>query len=136
MALFNYCLVADDVRIEAQGNKATIIGFLGILPHTEIAVPQPNLPIVKTTFLLLTGRPILAGHYGVRLSVKDPRGNELLDQQTDIVTGDLQGGPWNVVIACQPLPLAGVGTYRFAAIVNGAEDFVSEFRIAQMPSPQ
>jgi hypothetical protein len=54
MTLFQYCIIAEDVRMEMDG-KSTIVGFIGISPHAGIQVPNPNQPIGRVTFAFLTG---------------------------------------------------------------------------------
>ncbi len=135
MTLFNFCAVCDDVRLELE-NKGSLVGFYGMLPHVEINVQHPTLPLLKLAFLLISGTPVPAGKYRVRLSLKSPDGKELLPQ-TDAVTADIGGaGPLNAVIICQPFPLAGFGEYRVAAIVNDKEDFVGALRVSQGPPTQ
>ncbi len=135
MPLFNFCAVCDDVRLELQ-NKASLIGFYGMLPYVEINVQHPSLPLPKLAFLLISGTPLPAAKYRVRLSLKNPDGKELLPQ-ADAVTADVAvAGPLNAVIMCQPFPLAGLGEYRVAAIFNDKEDFVGALRISQAPPTQ
>lgn len=128
MSVYNLCLVSEDVRLEI-GNKASIIGFYGRLPWANIAVANPDLPIYKLTFLFISDGPVKAGKYGVRISVKDPGGQELMDQAADAVSSDATYGVLNTIIACQPFMLNGVGEYRITAIVNGVEDYSSTLTI-------
>lgn len=129
MSIFNLCLVADDVRIEVE-NKASIIGFYGRLPYVQISVTRPDLPIYKLTFLFISDGPVQAGRYNVRLSVKTPNGQELMEP-SNAASSDAVPGMLNTVISCIPFPLAGVGRYTITAIVNEAEDFSSTLTIQQ-----
>jgi hypothetical protein len=131
MPIFDLCLVADDVRIEV-GNKASIIDYYGRLPHVQIQVAQPTLPIYKLVFLFISTGPVAEGRYGVRLSVTDPSGHELMRPE-EATTGDTASEVLNTIISCLPFPLSGVGIYRITAIVNGHEDFSSTLEIQQAP---
>jgi hypothetical protein len=133
VALFKFCIVCDDVRIEVQ-NKASIIGFYGMLDYVSLSVQNPALPIAKLAFMLISADPVPQGSYGIHLSLKDPRGNELLSQ-VDATRSDAHAGPLNAVIACMPFPLAGVGTYQVTAIVNGKPDLSGTLKIGQAPLP-
>ena len=127
MQVYNLCLVAEDVRLEI-GNKASIIGFYGRLPWANISVANPTLPIYRLTFLFISDGPVKAGLYSVRVSVKDPTGQELMSQ-VDAVSSEATFGVLNTIIACQPFLLHGVGQYRVTAIVNGVDDYSSTLTI-------
>lgn len=131
MAIFKFCLVCDDVRVELQ-NKASIIGFYGMLDYVDINVQTPTLPIGKLTFLLVSGEPVPQGKYRVRLSLRDPKGKELLPQ-ADATAPDARNAPLSVIIGCQPFPLTGVGSYRITAFVNDKSDLSGVIRIGPMP---
>lgn len=131
MPIFKFCAVCDDVRLEVQ-NKASLIGFYGMLPYVEISVQNPTLPIAKLTFLLISGEPVPAGKYRLHLSLKDPQGRELLPQ-VDSVSQDVTAAPYNAALGVQPMPLRGAGKYRIAAIVNDKEDSVWNFVIKHDP---
>ncbi|MGH7813856.1 MAG: hypothetical protein ACREQI_07625 [Candidatus Binataceae bacterium] len=111
-------------------NKASILGFYGILPFVEFSVQNENLPVLKLTFTLLSGSPVTKGTYRVRLSVKGPQGNELVPASNapPSVIGE---APLSVVISCQPFPIVGYGEYKVTAIVNDQPDLSSTFRIRQ-----
>lgn len=47
----DYCLVCDDIRVEA-GNKATLLGFYGVLPTVRIILKEWDKPLEKITFLI------------------------------------------------------------------------------------
>jgi hypothetical protein len=96
MPIYNLCLVADDVRLEIE-NKASIIGFYGRLPHVQIAVTRPDIPIYKLSFLFVSDGPVKAGRYNVRVSVKDPRGHELM-KPAYAVSSDAVAGFLNTII--------------------------------------
>ncbi len=133
MAIFKFCIVCDDVRVEVQ-NKASIVGLYGMLDYTSINVQNPALPITKLVFMLISGAPVPPGPYGVHLSLKDPKGNELLPQ-VDATRMTALAAPLNAIIICQPFPLTGVGTYRVTAIVNGKPDLSGTLKISQAPLP-
>ena|ERR1019366_5585374 len=136
MSIFKFCAVCDEVRLEMGNNKAIIIGFYGMLPYAEISVPNPSQPIPMLTFLLISGTPLVAGRYRVQVSVKDPNGRELASQEVPAIDQEVNAEPFNAIIAIQPLPLAGLGTYQVTAIVNGKEDFAGTFVISQAPAAQ
>jgi hypothetical protein len=127
MPVYNLCLVAEDVRLEI-GNKASIIGFYGRLPWANIAVADSYRPIYKLTFLFISDGPVAAGKYSVRVSVKDPIGQELMEP-VDAVSSEATFGVLNTIIACQPFVLNGIGQYRITAFVNGVEDYSSILEI-------
>ncbi len=134
MPLFTFCAVCDEVRLEVQ-NKATILGFYGMLPYVEIVVENPALPLAKVVFVLMSGRALPKGRYNVELTLKGPNGNVLLRHIGASPATPPIDAPVNVALACQPFPLAGVGIYHITVIVNGKEDFSSDLRIAQGPPP-
>src|SRR6266481_2991317 len=115
--IFDLCIVADDVRLELD-NKASIIGYYGRLPDARIQVARTDLPIYKLVFLFVSAGMVQAGRYGVRLSVIDPAGKELMGPD-ESVSSDATPGVLNSIISCLPFPLNGAGQYRVCAIVNG-----------------
>ena len=68
------------------------------------------------------------------MSLKDPRGTELL-AQVDATRSDATAGPLNAVIACLPFPLTGEGIYQVTAIVNGTPDISGTIKVSQAPLP-
>jgi hypothetical protein len=136
VAIFKFCIICDDFRQEVL-NKVSILGFFGILDYVEVNVHNPELPLAKLVFMLMSGTPVPKGVYRVRLSLKGPRGNELLTQVDAVQAAqtDAIDAPINVIIACQPLPLAGLGTYQLTVIVNDKPDLSGTIKISQLPSP-
>ncbi len=106
------------------------MGLFGRLPHVEILVPEPNIPIARLTFLFMSNGPVKAGRYTVTLSVKDPNQKELLERAPS-VSSEAVPAPLNSVITCMPFPLNGAGLYKVTAIVNGIEDFSAHLKVGR-----
>jgi hypothetical protein len=112
-------------------NKVSILGYLGILPYAEIRVTNATLPVPKLTFILVSGTPAHAGKYLVRISVKDPTGKELPIPMHEGVADLADSGPLNMIMAVQPFPLAGPGTYKVTVSVNDKPDLVENMTFSQ-----
>jgi hypothetical protein len=136
MSIFKFCAVCDDVRVEFGGNKSVIIGFFGMVPYVDVLVSNPSQPIEKLTFLFMSGTPIIAGHYRIQVSVKDPAGRELANQSVPAIDQDMIAGPFNAILAVQSLRLTGIGKYHVTAIVNDHEDFAGDFVVGLLPPVQ
>lgn len=132
MSVFNFCIVCDDVRLEAS-NKAIIIGFYGMLPYAEIRVAHPSAPIPQIAFLLISGLPFKKGAYEIYISLEDPQGNVLPTPDPPPIKQEIEDGPFNAIIYLQPMPLNGVGPYTVTAMVNGKPDFTGKLTISQAP---
>src|SRR5260370_17099706 len=50
---FDFCLICEGIRQEL-GGKLTILGFFGMTPNVEVAVANPNQPLVLS---LVAGFP-------------------------------------------------------------------------------
>jgi hypothetical protein len=134
MLVFKFCALCDEVRLEKDTNKAFIIGFFGMLPHVDIAVSHPSQPIPRLTFFFMSGAPVKAGNYHVRLSVKGPGQQELPFEMPSLAV-EATAAPLNVTFTLQPLQLNGTGLYRITAIVNGQEDFAADLVVSEAPLP-
>jgi hypothetical protein len=135
MAIFRFCAVCDEVRLEAFGNKSILIGFFGMLPYVDIAVPHPSEPIARIAFLFMSGEPVVAGKYRISLSVKGPNGQELIVETTPVIEQDAIAAPLNATFLVQPMQLAGSGKYRVTVLVNDKEDFGGDLFVSQAPLP-
>jgi hypothetical protein len=135
MPIFKFCAVCDEVRLEKDTNKSFIIGFYGMLPHVDIAVPSPSQPIAKLSFFFMSGVPVKAGHYDVRIQVLGPDQQALPFETLAPLTLDAIEAPLNVTFTAQPLVLIGTGSYRIIAFINGQEDFTESFFISQGDVP-
>jgi hypothetical protein len=134
MPVFKFCAVCDEVRLEKDTNKAFVIGLFGMLPHVDIAVPYPLLPIPKLSFFFMSGTPVNAGPYHVRLTIKGPDQQDLPFEMPTLKLEAIPA-PLNITFTLQPMMLKGVGLYRITAIVNDQDDFSETFSISQAPLP-
>jgi len=132
MHIFKFCAVCDEVRVELGTNKSFIIGFFGMLPYVDIAVPFPSQPTSRLTFLFMSGASVAAGKYRISMKIKNPTGQELPLHFLPIEMNAF-AGPLNAMLMCQPMPLNGVGRYDVTAVVNDQEDFSSYFFVSQAP---
>jgi hypothetical protein len=132
MTIFNFCAVCDEVRVELGTNKPIIIGFFGMLPYVDMAVPFPSQPVSRLTFFFMSGAPVKAGKYRFAVRIKGPNGQELPLQQEPLEREAFAGG-LNVMLLIQPMPLDGLGRYEVTAIVNDQDDFSSYFFVSELP---
>lgn len=76
-----HCFLCDDVRPE-PGNKATILGFYGVLPKVGIIV-LPEEETVKLTFFVMTGRG--TGQHVLRPHLYNPDNTHLMTANPTLV---------------------------------------------------
>lgn len=132
--MFRYCILAEDVRLEQNG-KSSLIGFLGLSPFVEIAVPFPDQPLPHISFLFMTGEPVPLGRYAIRLTITDPTGKMLGLPSDQVMTADRRA-PLGAIFQAQPLPLRGVGKYGLALTINGQPDLQASFAVIQGVAPE
>jgi hypothetical protein len=69
---FDFCILCEGVRPEV-GAKLTILGFFGVAPNVDIAIGNPNQPLMVT---FIAGFPPVTGGgaYQNTISVTRPNG--------------------------------------------------------------
>jgi hypothetical protein len=115
-----YCLVAENFRPDLSG-FATVIGFIGIMPHVRISVKDVRVPMPSLAFALTFERGDGSKFDGYAKLI-GPRNSNLFDSKAEVSFPNI--GAFNTVI----FNLANVsfpdfGEYKFSLELNGKPIF-------------
>ena len=80
----DYCLLCDDIRLEA-GNKATLLGYYGMLPRVKVLLKEWGKALDRLVFMVSFREA--TGPFAARLKVINPDGSDFLE------VGPIEGGP-------------------------------------------
>lgn len=124
-----YCLLCEGVRVE-QGGKATVLGFLGVLPHVEMFIAaDENPPSSGTalTFLIAT-----EGGDGVlkllaRLLNPD---DSLLKEMPEKAVVFKGGQKHNLGVLVAPILFQNTGVHTLQLLIDGKEHYRASFTVS------
>jgi len=124
------CIMCEDARPESNGRKATLIGYLGVLPNVEVFVQDLTLPISRLTFLYSV-QPSQGGPATLRYQILDPMNKHILpvDQSASMDFANLPGG--NLIIGLQGLRLTVAGIYKTELFVDDELVHESSFSVRE-----
>lgn len=122
------CILCEDVRPEAGGRKATLVGFLGVLPNVEIYIADLKLPVRQIALLFMMNR---GGTTRVGLRIIDPNGTNILPPSYEAgIPVDAHEGS-NLVVGLQGVSFPVPGKYSVQLIVENAAMYESTFQVFQ-----
>jgi len=108
-----------------KANKSNILGFIGVLPHADLYVPDISSPVEKLTFLFILDKG--AGMARLVLKLFTPSGLNMLPPTPpfSIHTSDLLRTPFGVSV--QGVRFDAEGDYRVELTSEDEIVFNSEF---------
>jgi hypothetical protein len=115
MATVNHCIICEGLRPEVNG-KATILGFIGILPNARLWVGSLNTPASFFT-LVFTFSPE-AAVVRIRPQILDPHGRSIIPVESYAMLQLLEEYPSNVVINLAGLEFVSTGRHTVQLYVD------------------
>jgi hypothetical protein len=106
-----YCLVAEDFRPDLSG-FATVIGFIGIMPHVRISVKDVRVPMPRLTFALTFERGDGSKFDGHAMLI-GPQKSNLFDSKAEIAFPDI-GAFSTVIFSLGNVSFPEFGEYKFS----------------------
>jgi hypothetical protein len=123
-----YCLLCEGVRVE-QGGKATVLGFLGVLPHVEMFVAaDENLPETGTALTFLVATEGGDGAIKMFPRLLNPDGSTLKEMPEKVVKF-IAGRKHNMGITVAPIVFQNIGVHTFQLLMDGEEHYRTSFVI-------
>jgi len=126
---FDYCILCEGIRPEV-GGKVTILGFYGLAPNIEVAVGNPNQPLVLS---FIAGFPPVTETteiYENTISLFRPNGTTVL--QTPSQRLDVSApGRGNICTRFAIQPPFVWGEHIIQIHVNHEEKLAARFRLRQ-----
>src|SRR4051794_20593394 len=104
----NYCIVCDDLRPEPFG-KASVLGFLGVVPYVKVGVSDFQQHINQVLFIFSVTD--VEGPVNVRMELIDPDGKQFqsMEQEKVPVQKDSYN---NIGLGMRNLKLPKAGGYK------------------------
>ena len=124
----NYCLLCEGVRVE-QAGKATVLGFLGVLPYVEMHIAADENPPesgTALTFLIATEGGDASAK--LRPRVLDPNGS-ILKEMPEKVVKFTANRKHNIGILVAPIVFKNTGVHTFQLLIDGEEHYEASFTI-------
>ena len=123
----DFCLVCEDIRPEF-GNKVTILGYYGLLPHVRIIIDNWEGAMEKLTFLV--GTHGLKRQFSAQVRLVNPDGSTLLFSNTatgEAVTDSLS--TFSIAFAFPFLKFQQQGAYTVEVSVDGTVAYKNTFLV-------
>jgi hypothetical protein len=128
-----YCLACEDVRPEING-KATILGFLGVVPHFGIGVADLSQSVPRFTLLFgIEGE----GEHTAQFLILDPDGRDIYSSgKHAFLIGARPGSPFqlsNLMLGPVSLSFPKEGRYKVRAFLDEKLGYEDTFHVFKAP---
>jgi SEC-C motif-containing protein len=129
----DYCLVCEDLRLE-PGNKATILGYYGMLPRVKILLGEWGKTIEKLIFLISTHGA--DAPYEAQIKLINPDGSDLIAAGSITADpGDTASDNSAIGVGFRLITFAQQGQHQVQIFINSAKAYESTFIVGlQNPS--
>ena len=124
-------LVCEEVRPEMDGRRATIVGYIGMLPFAEIYRASFESPMTRLCFLFTveTGE----ASFLLKARLLDPNGKDILDEPVSGTVTLYPKGPSNLAINFQDPFVKQPGRYTCELSADDEVFYSCAVEISQEP---
>lgn len=126
----NFCLFCEGVRIE-QGGKATILGFLGVMPYLDLTIEagDDESPGTGATLMVLVATQGGTGTMMAQPRLLNPDGSILKDGKEVKIKFKESTPKHSFAFTFQSIMFQSTGEHTFQLLLDGTEQYRSTFNV-------